>query len=633
MFSEMRTALWHFRKGGFQQLGRHLEHKEHLRLQASKEVEDVAQVEEQKRKQLRGFDPQDFPDYIPNASKPKAFGQYRVGAILDDFSRMAWGSEFSLVLLTPDNWQSEIEGIDFLLVESAWQGNEGVWRYQIVGSAAPSETVKQVVVWCNEHNIPTVFWNKEDPEHFLDFIETAALFDYVGTTDINCVEAYQESDRFQGMAFALPFAAQPSMHNPIRDQISARRQIGDISFAGTYFRHKFPQRRAQMDLLLNAGIAASENLTSALTIYSRNESIDEKYSFPEPFDKWVVDALSYEKMLSAYRGYKVFLNVNTVVDSPTMFSRRALEILASGSAVVSTRSLGLSEFFNNEEVVVVEDLDEATSTIESLVRSQMSRDRMVHRAQRAIWENHTYSHRAEDLLNHLGLESSNSMTGEPYVTVIMPTMRPEYLDGAITQILQQTGVRLEVLVATHGFSAEEGQYNGVRFYEFPKEMALGACLNSLIDEAHGDYVAKMDDDDLYGSEYLRDQVNALRYSGASVVGKQASYLYIEETDELVLRKSWREHLWTDLVLGATLVARRELFASVKFQELDRGEDTQFLRDVKAMGGRVYSADRFNYIQIRNSGEHTWNVSTVDLKRSGEVETYGLNLKHVFVGEN
>lgn len=633
MISDLRTAFWHLRKGGIKQLGRHLEFRERQRMQHSQDPQDKAAVESLERARLRGFDPQDFPEFIPNTFRQRPFSNYRVGVIFDEFSWTAWDGEFTLIELTPNDWESEIDEIDFLFIESAWQGNQGGWRYQIVGSSAPSTAIIELVEKCKDKGIPTVFWNKEDPEHFSDFISTACLFDYVGTTDSRCLEKYEKYPGFSGHVFPLPFAAQPSVHNPMRDQISARHQIGDVCFAGTYFRHKFIDRREQMDLLLTAGVEASENLHSALTIYSRNGSVDEKYRFPQRFASWTVDALPYSRMLSAYRGYKVFLNVNTVTDSPTMFSRRVLELLASGTPVVSTDSLGLRTFFGESEICIVRDPKQVPQVIESLVRSPLSRDVMVHKAQRTIWENHTYSHRAARLLEVIGFESDNNATQKPRVSVIMPTMRPEKLAKAIEQIRAQRGVELEVLVATHGFSVEEGRFAGVKFFEFSKETPLGACLNALVEETQGLYIAKMDDDDLYGPNYLRDQINALRYSGATVVGKQASYLYIESTEEVIIRKKWREHMWSDMVLGATIVAERSVFESIKFKEVTHGEDTAFLGDVLENGGRIYSADRFNYIQIRSVGEHTWDVSEMDLKRNGQVETFGLNTKHVFIGED
>ncbi|WP_371858334.1 glycosyltransferase, partial [Pseudomonas sp. FW215-L1] len=53
-------------------------------------------------------------------------------------------------------------------------------------------------------------------------------------------------------------------------------------------------------------------------------------------------------MLSAYRSFKIFLNVNSVTSSPSMCARRIFEIAASGTAVVSTESAALRNFFTSE---------------------------------------------------------------------------------------------------------------------------------------------------------------------------------------------------------------------------------------------------------------------------------------------
>ena len=45
----------------------------------------------------------------------------------------------------------------------------------------------------------------------------------------------------------------------------------------------------------------------------------------------------------AYRAYKIFLNVNSVHESPTMFSRRVFELLSSYTNVLSTPSVGITE--------------------------------------------------------------------------------------------------------------------------------------------------------------------------------------------------------------------------------------------------------------------------------------------------
>lgn len=623
-FGAFRKALWHVRKGGVPQLRRHLEHQRRLREMAEQE-------QEQERPAQVG--PIDVPEWEPNPHYSGPYRDVRVGVIMDEFSLYAWEPEFTLVPLSPLGWREEIVGLDMLLVESAWQGNGGAWAYQVVGSQAPSQSLRDVVLCCQEQGIPTVFWNKEDPAHFEDFLDSAVLFDVIATTDSSMVEKYREVAP-AARVIVVPFAVQPAIHNPIRDQAFQFRGKGDVCFAGTYFRHKFPDRREQMDLILGAAAQASESLRSDFVIYSRNEDVDEKYAFPEEFSPYVVGALDYPRMLSAYRAFKVFTNVNTVTDSPTMFSRRVLEIVASGTVVATTPAQGITACFG-EVLPTVTDRESGAAMMESLVRSPQLRDRVVHRGQRILWQRHTYAHRAAQILEAAGLSSSLARPRSK-VSVLLSTNRPENLVAALHQVTEQIDVDVELLVATHGFEPDPlvvGDYPDAQFFPMPAHATLGECLNALVTQASGEYCAKIDDDDLYAPHYLCDQVNALRFSGADVVGKQASYLYLEQTNELVLRKPWREHIFTDLVAGPTLVAPIHVFREHPFAPRSQGEDTQFLHDVRETGGVIYSADRFNYIQVRSAqGVHTWDVTVEQLKRSGTVESFGCNTDHVFVGE-
>ncbi|WP_139019775.1 glycosyltransferase, partial [Bacillus wiedmannii] len=78
-----------------------------------------------------------------------------------------------------------------------------------------------------------------------------------------------------------------------------------------------------------------------LEIFDRNYEKNKKglmpnHRFPERFDPYIKGSLKYYEIDKAYKGYKVMINVNTVKQSPTMFSRRVFEGLACGTPVVST---------------------------------------------------------------------------------------------------------------------------------------------------------------------------------------------------------------------------------------------------------------------------------------------------------
>src|SRR5699024_5642851 len=136
----------------------------------------------------------------------------------------------------------------------------------------------------------------------------------------------------------------------------------------------------------------------------------------------------YDQMLTAYKYYSVFLNVNSVVDSPSMCARRIFEITAAGSAVVSAPSAAIRNFFEPSEVIEAHSREDAAHAIRSIVRSPELRDRMVHLGQRRIWSEHTYAHRAKKVTDFVGLLDAASgplsMVNVPRVSTIVSTIRP-----------------------------------------------------------------------------------------------------------------------------------------------------------------------------------------------------------------
>lgn len=626
----LRTGLWHLRTGGLSQL-----RTWNRRRRIDHGVGDgLGSFDSEGR---LSFPPVQLPE------RPPHFAGLRLAVILDDFSHLAWSYEFETVAVTPAQWRDQLTAtsVDLLLVESAWHGNKDAWQYQLTGSKAPSTPLRELVQHCRDAGIPTVFWNKEDPPHFEDFLDTARLFDHVFTTDVTLLPRYREElghDRVE----VLPFAAQPAVHNPIRPRHGF--QMRDVAFAGMYFAHKFPERRAQMDMLLGGALDASSRMETGLEIFSRFLGDDERYQFPDALGERVVGSLSYDRMLTAYKAYKVFLNVNSVTTSPSMCARRIFEISASGTPVISAPSPAIGEYFTDDEVPQAASREDAAHTVRALVRSPELRDRTVHRAQRRIWQEHTYSHRGRAVLTAAGLGEKAGKTGLtgsaglPTVSVLAVTNRPGQLEHLVEQVAQQTGVERQLQFVTHGFRADEAVLkhardlgiDSVELLEAPQSWSLGECLNEGVKRADGDVCAKMDDDDLYGEYYLHDLLRARAFSGADVVGKHAHYMYLAGTDATLLRFPWMEHRFTDRVMGPTLTAGRDVFVAHPFEHVSRGEDTAFLSSVTAAGLRIYSADRFNFTQMRHGtvGGHAWSAGDRELLASGDVAWFGRNDTHV-----
>ncbi|NGY76377.1 hypothetical protein F6Y02_08630 [Bacillus megaterium] len=127
---------------------------------------------------------------------------------------MLW-KEVNLLTFTTENWKEIlIENTpDLLFVESAWRGNFGAWEYKIAKYNNQDKTpLFDLLRWCKENNIPTVFWNKEDPIHFEKFIDTAKLFDCIFTTDADMIPNYQKNQVMN--AFLLCLFCRASITQP-----------------------------------------------------------------------------------------------------------------------------------------------------------------------------------------------------------------------------------------------------------------------------------------------------------------------------------------------------------------------------------------------------------------------------------
>ncbi|XDZ51453.1 glycosyltransferase [Neisseriaceae bacterium CLB008] len=317
-----------------------------------------------------------------------------VASILDEFTTECLTHEVNLIKLTLEGWrhQLEIYKPDFLLVESCWRGNDGEWGALTKGSGG-GKKLSGLLRYCKDSNIPTVFWNKEDPPHYDKFGPMAKFFDLAITTDINMTMRYKED--YGVDVYPLSFAAQPRIHNP-----KARSPRSDKAvFAGSYYSDK-PKR----SLDFNEIMSQVRKSGIEYDIYDRNYNKNiEKFSFPEVYKKNIVGNLAPNEVWKAHQGYKYQINMNTVQDSPTMFARRVYESLASGTPVISNDSVGMRELF--DDIVIVGDSEVSISSkLRLLEESTESYYELARRGVRAVMRKHTYGHRMKSICQWLGID-------------------------------------------------------------------------------------------------------------------------------------------------------------------------------------------------------------------------------------
>lgn len=269
-------------------------------------------------------------DHIDDIKKIK------IAAIMDEFTYNSFKYECDLLQLTLNSWKNEILNFnpDMVFIESAWKGKDDSWATKISNC---SKELIELIQWCNDNKIKTIFWNKEDPVHFNTFLNVAKIVDYVFTTDIDCIGIYKYHLKHNNV-YLLPFAAQPDIHNPIEKY----KRKDAFNFAGSYYL-RYPQRQIDFNTLIN-----SVKDFKDIEIYDRNfDNPHPHYTFPSQFKPMILGKLSPTEIDKAYKGYKFGINMNTIKQSQTMFARRVFELLASNTIVVSNFSRGVRNFFGD----------------------------------------------------------------------------------------------------------------------------------------------------------------------------------------------------------------------------------------------------------------------------------------------
>lgn len=534
-------------------------------------------------------------------------------AVLDEISFASWGSEFRLSPLLREDYIKQLNGDskDAIFLESCWKGNKGAWEYAFTSPElkhANAQALCNAIDSAKDKGLPVVFWNKEDPMHYERFLSIASRCNILFTTDSNKVADYKR-DVPGAHVDVLAFAANQRLCNPVG---RFKHEQGTVCFAGSYYSVGHENRKEQMDRLLPTVIQFNG------AIYDRMSQLNNKrYAYPSQYVPYIREAVSFTKVVDVYKKFKLFLNVNTITDSPTMMARRVYELLACGTPVISTPSAAIKEQFDNI-VQVANDAVEANDIARDLLNDQWKWLHLSHRGYREVMKKHTYRHRAIIIQKALGITAH---IDEPTVSIIMASNRPYFIDRIVTNVCRQVHSNIEFIIVIQNYTIEQerklistlsqqgGHLKSCQIIRDDSDAPLGARLNKAIDVASGEYVAKMDDDDFYFEHYLTDMLLPFSFGDFAMTGKREGFVYLEGADETRLRFGGERHQTTDFVSGPTFVIRRGVLSNIRFSDLNQGEDTAFLNALRQANYTVYAADPFNFMQFRskNTNQHTWQV--------------------------
>ncbi len=219
----------------------------------------------------------------------------------------------------------------------------------------------------------------------------------------------------------------------------------------------------------------------------------------------------------------------------------------------------------------------------------------------------------------------------PLVSVIMPVLDNEkYLADSIQSILSQINCNIELIIiddSKHELCynvIHEFKDNRIKYFKGPRTN-LPSALNMGIDNSAGEYIARMDSDDISNPERISLQIKALEGNQWQICGtwiKQFGtdsrlYTYPVNSNDI---KYWM--MFTCAIAHPTVLARAEIFHRFKYNVGSRVEDhelwTRMLRENVVFGNIPIPLLKYR----RHENAATSNISDSLLKeREGVLSNY------------
>lgn len=396
----------------------------------------------------------------------------RIGLIADEFFFKSFEGTTDITYVTPSNFESVMPEIDLLVVSSTWRGVDGQWDGVLdKNSNLYKVLIDDVFASARRHDVPVAFYSKEDPPNYQTFLPYAQKADFIFTTSLTTIERYQKDCPNAKAVECIPFAVNPLHHNPIASQANK----GEYAvFAGSWFRHKYGERRVAASKVLD-GFAKS---SIELKIYDRNSELGrERYLFPERYLPYLHNSISHDASLEVQQQAKWAINMNSVVDSQTMFANRVLELQALGTPVISNYNAGVNSEFPH---VFIPDSD-------------------------------------SDLLAYLGTKGARD-----YLDLVTAGVRKVFMDyhafDAMHTLLSVTGQVLPSNDRTVTVVSETPEYFDSFMKSQTYEGPVRNCnLNDLDEIVNSEVVVAVKPNLAYHADYLTDAVAAFRFSDHSIV--------------------------------------------------------------------------------------------------------------------
>lgn len=214
--------------------------------------------------------------------------------------------------------------------------------------------------------------------------------------------------------------------------------------------------------------------------------------------------------------------------------------------------------------------------LEFLLKNKDYLNRLVIKNQREVFREHSICHMRicnyDDFGNYLLNLFQVTYINQPSINCISSTIRKNNINSVLKMLRDQKLVNIEVVIMTHGFKLNvieienfQSKYPNleIKFKYCEDQMKLGDCLNIGIASTKYQYIAKIDDDDIYSSHYLEDNYYSLMYSEVDLVGKGTHFVYLKNLNIVIKREENKSLNYSNIIMGATLFGHRNIMINLK----------------------------------------------------------------------
>lgn len=425
-----------------------------------------------------------------------------IGIICDEFMYYALKDTANFIYIPFTENMTVNKNIDVLLVVTSWRGLDHSWDYVANPNGRVRTALLNLIAMYKEENIKTIFYSKEDPVSYQQYLSIAKECDFIFTSANEMIEEYIKDTGNKNVDY-LEFGINPIYHNPIGKNLTDKRLSNIVTFAGSWM-VRFPRRNDEAIEIFKGVHKAGYGLSIIDRQYERKM---ERYHFPSYLIKNISPTIPHERLMRLHKATKWGINLNSVQDSKTMFANRVYELQAMGNVIISNYNKGVQRKFPN--ILLLNSAKDVEMTLRELPAKEQKR--LIAEGISNVMLNHTSFHRMEKMFNMLGIKHEIKA---PNILVIG-----------------------EGYEAEKSFEKQEYQNkNFIKSSDFNNDV-------SIVDKY--DYITYFSNKIDYGEYYLKNLLSTFAYTNADIVTmNQDNYKYTDKSNyiksaSMIISKSFK----------------------------------------------------------------------------------------------